>query len=46
MWCFVCLSIAIILSLLSVAAPAEPVHKRPAPRWHSYGFLPGYHISR
>jgi hypothetical protein len=38
---FMCLSIAILLSLLSVAAPAAPVHKRPA--WHGYGFLPGYH---
>jgi hypothetical protein len=37
-----CLSIAIVLSLLSVAAPAAPVHKRPPPRWHGYGFLPGY----
>src|SRR4029450_467655 len=34
--------IAIVLSLLPVVAPAEPVHKRPAPRWHGYGFLPGY----
>ena len=33
---------AIVLSLLSVAALAAPVHKRPAPRWHGYGFLPGY----
>jgi hypothetical protein len=39
----VCLSIAVILSLLSVAAPAAPSLKRPAPRWHGYGFLPGYH---
>ena len=38
-----CLSIAIVLSLLSVAAPAAPLHKRPAPHWHGYGFLPGYH---
>jgi hypothetical protein len=38
----VCLLIAAVLSLLSVAAPAAPVHKRPAPRWHGYGFLPGY----
>jgi hypothetical protein len=38
----VCLSIAIVLSLLSVAAPAAPVHKRPKPSWHGYGFLPGY----
>ena len=37
-----CLSLAIVLSLLSVAAPAAPIHKRPAPRWHGYGFLPGY----
>jgi hypothetical protein len=27
----------------SVVAPAAPAHKRPAPRWHGYGFLPGYH---
>lgn len=38
----ICLSIAIVLSLLSVAAPAAPLHKRPPPRWHGYGFLPGY----
>jgi len=39
----VCLSIAIVLSLLPVAAAlAAPVQKRPAPRWHGYGFLPGY----
>ena len=38
----VCLSIAIVLSLLSAAAPAAPVHK-PTPRWRGYGFLPGYH---
>jgi hypothetical protein len=37
------LSIAIFLSLLPVVAPAAPAHKRPAPRWHGYGFLPGYH---
>jgi hypothetical protein len=37
-----CLSIAVVLSLLSVAASAAPIHKRPAPRWHGYGFLPGY----
>ena len=37
------LSIAIALSLLPVVAPAAPAHKRPAPRWHGYGFLPGYH---
>jgi hypothetical protein len=39
----VCLSIAIVLSLLPVVAPAAPVHKRAPPRWHGYGFLPGYH---
>src|SRR3984893_18793682 len=37
------LSIAIVLSLLPVVAPAAPAHNRPAPRWHGYGFLPGYH---
>src|ERR1700730_19270214 len=39
----VCLSVAALLSLLSVVASAAPIHKRPAPRWHGYGFLPGYH---
>src|SRR5436189_3122252 len=34
---------AIVLSLLPIVAPAAPAHKRPAPRWHGYGFLPGYH---
>jgi hypothetical protein len=39
-----CLSIAIVLSLLSsAAATAAPIHKRAAQRWHGYGFLPGYH---
>jgi hypothetical protein len=38
----VCLLIAVVLSLLPVVAQAAPVHK-PAPRWHGYGFLPGYH---
>jgi hypothetical protein len=38
-----CLSIAIALSLLPVAASAASVHKKPATRWHGYGFLPGYH---
>jgi hypothetical protein len=38
----VCLSIAAVLSLLSVAATAAPVHKKPQPLWHGYGFLPGY----
>ena len=36
----VSLSIAIVLSLLSVDALAAPVHKRS--HWHGYGFLPGY----
>src|ERR1019366_3854964 len=40
---FVFLSIVIVLSLLPVVAPAAPAHNRPAPRWHGYGFLPGYH---
>src|SRR6202045_5138045 len=39
----VCLSIAAVLSLLSVVATAAPIHKPPAPRRHGYGFLPGYH---
>jgi hypothetical protein len=37
------LSIAIVLSLLPVVAPGAPAHNRPTPRWHGYGFLPGYH---
>ena len=36
------LSIAIVLSLLPVVASATPADKRPAQRWHGYGFLPGY----
>ena len=36
------LSIAIVLSLLTAAEPAVSAQKRPAPRWHGYGFLPGY----
>src|SRR5450631_811292 len=36
------LSIVIVLSLLPAVAPAAPAHKRPPPRWHGYGFLPGY----
>ncbi len=36
-----CLSVAVILSLVVIAG-AAPAHKRPAPRWHGYGFLPGY----
>jgi hypothetical protein len=39
----VCLSIAVVLSLLSAVATAAPVVKRPAQHWHGYGFLPGYH---
>ena len=39
----VCLSIAVVLSLLPVVAPAAPVRKPPPARWHGYGFLPGYH---
>jgi hypothetical protein len=35
------LSIAIVLSLLPVVAPAAPAHNRPAPRWHGYGFPGG-----
>ena len=38
-----CLSIAVVLSLLPVVAPAAPIHKRPLRHWHGYGFLPGYH---
>ena len=47
---FICLSIAVVLSLLWANAQAEPVqkqtqpgHKKPVPHWHGYGFLPGYH---
>jgi hypothetical protein len=36
------LSIAVVLTLLSLAAQAAPTHKRPKPVWHGYGFLPGY----
>lgn len=36
-----CLSIAVVVSLLSVAQ-AAPVQKKPKPVWHGYGFLPGY----
>ena len=28
---------------LLLAAPADAAGKKPAPRWHGYGFLPGYH---
>ena len=37
------LLIAIVLSILPAVASAAPAHNRPAPRWHGYGFLPGYH---
>src|SRR5689334_4550761 len=33
-------SIAILLSLLPALALAAPAHKRAAPKWHGYGFLP------
>lgn len=36
------LSVAIVLSLLSAAAPAASAKKQPKPVWHGYGFLPGY----
>ena len=39
---FMCLSIALLLSLTSAAALAAPVKKKP-PQWKGYGFLPGYH---
>ena len=39
----ICLSIAIVVSLLSMAAHAAPIQKKPKPVWHGYGFLPGYH---
>ena len=38
----VCLLAAILLSLSTIAASAEPASKRPAPKWKGYGFLPGY----
>jgi hypothetical protein len=39
---FMCLSIALVLSLTSAAALAAPVKKKPQ-QWKGYGFLPGYH---
>ena len=36
-----CLSIAVVLSLVSAVAVAAPLHKKHT-RHHSYGFLPGY----
>lgn len=38
----ICLSVAVVVSLLSLAAQAAPAHKRSG-HWHGYGFLPGYH---
>jgi hypothetical protein len=38
----VCLFTAIVLSLVSAVASAAPAQKRPAARWHGYGYLPGY----
>ena len=39
-----CLSIAVILALLSATAMAAPTNKRPGEKpWKGYGFLPGYH---
>jgi hypothetical protein len=35
-------SIALLLLLLPAFALAAPTHKRHAPLWHGYGFLPGY----
>ena len=40
---FVNPSVCVVLFLLSVVAQAAPAHKRPAPLWRGYGFLPGYH---
>src|SRR4051795_13650452 len=37
-----CLSVAIILSLLPAVAAAASIQKRPKQAWHGYGFLPGY----
>ena len=36
------LLIAIVVSLQPSIATTAPAHKKPAPRWHGYGFLPGY----
>jgi hypothetical protein len=40
---FLFLSIAVVLSLLSLNAQAATTQKRAKPAWHGYGFLPGYH---
>ncbi|MGY3650766.1 hypothetical protein ACVWW2_006057 [Bradyrhizobium sp. LM4.3] len=37
-----CLSVAVVLSLLPAVAPAASIQKRPKQAWHGYGFLPGY----
>jgi hypothetical protein len=37
------LPIAVVLSLLPAMASAVPAHHRLSPRFHGYGFLPGYH---
>ena len=39
---FAPLVLAAVLSVVSVAAPAAPLHKRPTKDRHDYGFLPGY----
>jgi hypothetical protein len=39
---FKSLTIAVVLSLLPLVATAATMHKRSAPHWHGYGFLPGY----
>jgi hypothetical protein len=38
-----CLSIAVVMALSSVAADAAPLQKKQPQRWRGYGFLPGYH---
>jgi hypothetical protein len=37
------LSIVVLLLLLPAATSGGPAQKRHVPRWHGYGFLPGYH---
>ncbi|AWM08632.1 hypothetical protein HAU86_18450 [Bradyrhizobium symbiodeficiens] len=39
---FMCLFVAVILSLLPAVASADPAQKRHKPVWKGYGFLPGY----
>ena len=36
------LLIAVALVLFPTVAPAASAKSRPAPKWHGYGFLPGY----